>query len=57
MLCRCKNCGLNWQDEYRTDGRYSSCPECESEDVEREMEERDYEMRNVDMELISMGCW
>lgn len=57
MLCRCYNCGLTWQDEYRTEGRYVPCPECDSYDVEREMEERDCEMRDVDMELISMGVW
>ena len=57
MLCRCYNCGLTWQDEYRTEGRYVPCPECDSYDVEREMEERDCEMRDVDMTLISMGCW
>lgn len=38
------------------DGRYAPCPECDSDDVEREMEEVDYEMREVDMALISMGC-
>lgn len=57
MLCRCNFCGLNWQDDFRMDGRYANCPECNSDDVERETDERDVEDWKAYMELISMGCW